>query len=354
MMTNNPEYILKVTDISNTYGTVPLLKNLDFSLNKGEILCLLGPSGSGKTTLLRILAGLEEEFSGNIEFQGQNLIPIPSHKRNIGMMFQDFALFPHLSVRQNVSFGLEMKRLPKDKQDRKVAEMLRLVGLEGFDDRRVDELSGGEKQRVALARSLAPEPDLLLLDEPLGSLDRILRNRLTQEIRAILKSLGVTAIFVTHDQEEAFGVSDKIGILHNGELQQFDTPEMIYRTPANSTVAAFLGFTNVIHAGSGQLETLFENYHCLSAQDNTSPEKSGLVLLRPDGVQLASQGDEQSSPLLGGRVKCRIFQGASYRLDLVSKSYHFSFNLPLHPQPPGEGEEILLLLHPEALIQLDK
>ena len=222
-MNNNLHHqaILDIQNISNTYGEKPLLQNVRFSLLAGEILCLLGPSGSGKTTLLRLIAGLEQDYSGKIIFDGRDIQPIPSHKRGFGMMFQEYALFPHKNVTENISFGLEMQNMPKTQRELQIDKMLELVGLTGFGNRKIDELSGGERQRVALARSLAPEPPLLLLDEPLGSLDRTLRERLTIEIRTILKQLGVTAMFVTHDQNEAFGVQIKLQFFRMGSSSNF-------------------------------------------------------------------------------------------------------------------------------------
>ena len=245
-MSQNDKHILEVHDLCSRYQGTPLLQNIGFSLVPGEILCLLGPSGSGKTTLLRLIAGLDQEYSGTIIFSGKEISTVAPHKRNFGMMFQEYALFPHKNVLENIAFGLEMQGCRPAERQQRVAAMLQLVGLQELGHRRIDELSGGERQRVALARSLAPEPQLLLLDEPLGSLDRTLRDRLTGEIRSILKKLGVTAIFVTHDQAEAFSIADKIAVLHNGILQQFDTPEVLYRQPRNTTVAAFLGFTNLL------------------------------------------------------------------------------------------------------------
>ena len=243
---NNSPAILAVKDICNQYEGTPLLRHVSFSMAQGEILCLLGPSGSGKTTLLKLIAGLEDRQSGSISFGGRDISGTPPYKRNFGMMFQDYALFPHKNVAQNIAFGLEMQKCSATEQQYRIDRALSLVGLDGFETRRIDELSGGERQRVALARSLAPEPRLLLLDEPLGSLDRALRDRLTGEIRTILKKLGVTAIFVTHDQAEAFSIGDRVGVLHQGRLQQIDTPETLYRRPGNITVARFLGFKNLL------------------------------------------------------------------------------------------------------------
>lgn len=354
--------ILEVRNLTNHYSGKPLLQDVSFCLIKGEILCLLGPSGSGKTTLLRLIAGLENGESGTILYHGKDIRPTPPHKRKIGMMFQEYALFPHKTVWQNIAFGLEMQNVSGQDQDAKINDMLALVGLLGFGDRKISELSGGERQRVALARSLAPEPDLLLLDEPLGSLDRTLRDRLTIEIRAILKTLGVTAIFVTHDQAEAFSVADKVAILRNGKLQQFATPETIYRSPANRSVAGFLGFTNFIKGkidGNGYfisdidgLASIEKNYAGNDSNQFTIGDAT--LLLRPDGAQIPPPGtDVKSGYCVTGKVVHSRFQGASYRLTIYVQGQTLIFDLPIDPRPPLEGENILLQLHPLSLVILE-
>ncbi len=355
-MSEHADHILLVKNLCNCYEGTPLLQDIGFALQQGEILCLLGPSGSGKTTLLRLIAGLEKEDSGSIVFRGRDISTIPPHKRNFGMMFQEYALFPHKNVRQNIAFGLEMQHCRPDELLHRVDAMLDLVGLQGLGHRRINELSGGERQRVALARSLAPEPQLLLLDEPLGSLDRTLRDRLTGEIRCILKKLGVTAIFVTHDQAEAFSVADKIAVLHNGVLQQFGTPESLYRRPRNATVAAFLGFTNLI---TGSLDAAAV-YHCplgrLALESQTThPGATVTLLIRPEGSQMITPPAVTEPPglVLSGTVTNRLFQGGSYRVTLQCADNFLTFDLPIDPPPPEVGMGIHLAVNPAALILID-
>ena len=220
---------LEVTHVSKSYPGLPVLKEASFAVAEGEIVCLLGPSGCGKTTLLRVVAGLETPDTGRVTFAGNDLATIPVHQRAFGFMFQDYALFPHRDVLGNVAFGLRMQGTPAAKITERVREALALVGLSGFERRRVIELSGGEMQRVALARSLAPRPQLLMLDEPLGALDRALREQLMNDLRGILKRIGLTALYVTHDQSEAFAIADRVLIMRDGqivkELERSEIPD---------------------------------------------------------------------------------------------------------------------------------
>jgi ABC-type Fe3+/spermidine/putrescine transport system ATPase subunit len=354
-MTKQRPKLLEVSKITYHFEGIPLLQEVSFGLEKGEILCLLGPSGSGKTTLLRLLAGLEKADSGTVYFKGRDVQPIPPHKRNFGMMFQEYALFPHKSVFGNISFGLEMLQVPPHQRDKTVQKMLELVGLSGFERRKIDDLSGGERQRIALARSLAPEPQLLLLDEPLGSLDRTLRDRLAVEIRSILKTLGVTAVFVTHDQAEAFSVADKVAILDKGLLHQFDTPENLYRFPKNTNVAHFLGFTNLITQRDDleqPLQNLFDTFSQQKVRARSTV--SSTLLIRPDGARLHSDNCcPADCPILTGVVLHQRFQGNSYRITVKIAGVPLTFDLPIDPQPPLAGQMIELAVIPSALVLID-
>ncbi|MBT4073655.1 MAG: ABC transporter ATP-binding protein [Chloroflexi bacterium] len=238
--------ILELSDVYNSYGDTLVIDGVSLSADRGELVCLLGPSGCGKTTLLRLISGLEKLDSGTISFDGTDLDGVPPSARGFGLMFQDLALFPHMDVRGNVGFGLRMQRLSNDAISDRVDEMLNLVGLSSYGKRKIHELSGGERQRVALARSLAPAPKLLMLDEPLASLDRVLRESLQIQVRSILKEVGVTAIYVTHDKDEAFAIADTIVFMDRGSVAQTGPPETLFRSPANELIAHSLGLKNII------------------------------------------------------------------------------------------------------------
>jgi ABC-type Fe3+/spermidine/putrescine transport system ATPase subunit len=240
--------MLEVQHIFKTYEGKPLLNDISFTVDTGETVCLLGASGSGKSTLLRIIAGLEDADGGFVLFNGVGLTSTPAHLRDFGLVFQDYALFPHLNVSENVAFGLKMRRLPQNHIDERVASALEMVNLSVFGERRVTDLSGGEQQRVALARALATRPRLLMFDEPLGALDRALREDLLHELRTILHQTKIPAIYVTHDQEEAFTIADRVLILHDGVILREGTPAEVWANPRSAFVARFLGLGNVMDA----------------------------------------------------------------------------------------------------------
>ena len=233
--------IIEIKNVSKTYGDNTVLKNLSLNIRKNEFLTLLGPSGCGKTTTLKILAGFESGDSGKVLFNGEDISNLPPYKRQLNTVFQKYALFPHMNVYENIAFGLKIKKVSKNEIDKKVSEMLKLVALEGFEKRAIDSLSGGQQQRVAIARALVNEPKVLLLDEPLGALDLKLRKEMQSELKRIQQRLGITFIFVTHDQEEALSISDRIVLMNQGIVQQFDIPQNLYLEPANLFVAKFMG-----------------------------------------------------------------------------------------------------------------
>jgi len=238
--------MLELIDIAKSYEQKPLLRNISFKLREGEIICLLGASGSGKSTLLRMVAGLENPESGHILFNQIDLAQTPPHLRDFGLVFQDYGLFPHLNIFDNVAFGLKMRNIPLAQINSRVAEMMDLVNLQGFEKRKVTDLSGGEQQRVALARALAPQPRLLMFDEPLGALDKSLKEDLLNQLRMILRQTEIPAIYVTHDQDEAFTIADRILLLHDGKIIRDGAPEEVWANPNSVHAARMLGMGNIV------------------------------------------------------------------------------------------------------------
>jgi ABC-type Fe3+/spermidine/putrescine transport system ATPase subunit len=345
--------LLEIRDLRKSYPDGWMLHDVSFAVEEGENLCLLGPSGCGKTTLLRLIAGLETPDGGQVLVNGVDVTHVPPHLRGFGLMFQEYALFPHKDVFGNVAFGLQMQGLSRETVAARVAEVLALVGLAGFERRDVNQLSGGERQRVALARSLAPQPCLLMLDEPLGALDRALRERLMDELPGILRRAGATAITVTHDQEEAFAVADRVVLMQAGRVVQVGTPEGVYRRPVSAWAAHFLGLTNLLDASIlrlGQVETAIGTLQVKDRQSEIGDLGSKVqLLIRPDAARLGEVGPN----LLVGVVVERTFRGEYYRLDVRhAGGVELTFNFPADVALPGPGESITLSLAPGALMLL--
>jgi len=263
-MTQDSQPMLEIRQVSKNFGGLSAVKEVNLSINKGEIFALLGGSGCGKTTLLRMLAGFEIPSAGAIFIDGEDISQIPPHKRPVNMMFQSYALFPHMSVAQNVAFGLkqEKNKLSKPEIAKKVLELLTLVRMQDFAQRKPDQLSGGQRQRVALARSLAKKPKVLLLDEPMGALDKKLRSQMQLEVVDIIESVGVTCVMVTHDQEEAMTMANRISVMHDGEIMQVGTPSEIYEFPNSRHTAEFIGSVNIFDATVTQLEADYTRLSC--------------------------------------------------------------------------------------------
>ncbi len=247
--------MLELRNLVKSYEGKPLLRDISFTVAEGETVCLLGASGSGKSTILKMISGLEFPESGHILFNGIDLAQTPPHLRDFGLVFQDYGLFPHLNVFDNVAFGLKIRNLPTDKIQLRVAALLEQVNLTGFEKRKVTDLSGGEQQRIALARALAPQPRLLMFDEPLGALDRAMKEDLLNELRMILHKTKIPAIYVTHDQEEAITIADRILVLHEGIIIRDGTPDELWKDPQSAVVAKFLGIGNVIE---GEMKVIAE------------------------------------------------------------------------------------------------
>jgi thiamine transport system ATP-binding protein len=351
--------MLEVRQIFKTYEGKPLLDDISFQVDTGETVCLLGASGSGKSTLLRIIAGLEDADSGFVSFDGQDLTTIPAHRRDFGLVFQDYALFPHLNVSENVAFGLKMRRLPQREIIERVAGSLEMVDLDGFEKRQVTDLSGGEQQRVALARALATRPRLLMFDEPLGALDRTLREDLLNELRSILHHTNIPAIYVTHDQEEAFAIADRVLILHSGKIVRNGTPTEVWSHPKSAFVAGFLGLGKVFEGEVRNKAALPKNHqddvsHVEGAKGAEWEVESGFGELTIRCEHSHKKGERihllarplwaaNESNVIEGVVTDVIFQQDRFKVTLENGLYIYL------PNAPGVGERIEVRVKVECL-----
>ena len=317
--------------VTRHFGPVKAVDAVDLSIAEGAFFAMLGPSGSGKTTCLRLISGFEQPTSGQIRIFGEDVSAIPPHLRHVNTVFQDYALFPHLTVLDNVAYGLMVKGVARAQRHAKAEEMLSVVKLANYGSRKPGQLSGGQRQRVALARALVNEPKVLLLDEPLGALDLKLREAMQDELKALQKRLGITFIFVTHDQGEALSMADSLAVFHNGKIAQIGTPSQIYTQPATRFVADFVGSSNVLPPAVTQ---------ALGGPAKWSS-------LRPESLHLAAAGP------LAGTVKSHRYLGTGTRIALVTQGIEIAAFLPAGTEIPAEGAPVTLTFPPNALHIMD-
>ncbi|MGO1468975.1 MAG: spermidine/putrescine ABC transporter ATP-binding protein [Tissierella sp.] len=335
--------IIDLKNISKEYGGVTVLDNIDLSIKRNEFLTFLGPSGCGKTTTLRIIGGFEDPSEGSIIFDHKDITTLEAYKRQINTVFQKYALFPHMNIYDNIAFGLKIKKMNKANIDKKVKEMLRLVGLKGFETRSIDSLSGGQQQRIAIARALVNEPEVLLLDEPLGALDLKLRKEMQIELKNIQERVGITFIYVTHDQEEALTMSDTIVVMDEGKIQQIGSPVDIYNEPKNAFVAKFIGESNIID-GVMKEDFLVEFggkiFECVDKGFEKSEEID--VVIRPEDIDIVNLKNGK----LDGVVKSVIFKGVHYEMIVSSNGFEWMIHSTIMK---AEGTHIGMDIIPENI-----
>jgi iron(III) transport system ATP-binding protein len=322
---------IAIENVDLSYGPHHVLKDVSLAIKPGEFFAFLGPSGCGKTTLLRVIAGFNRPDRGRVLLQGEDISRLPPWKRDVGMVFQSYALWPHMSVRRNVAFGLEERRLPRAEIDRRVEEALELVGLRALGDRRPSQLSGGQQQRVAVARTVAVRPKVLLLDEPLSNLDAKLRVQVRRELRDLQQRLGLTTIFVTHDQEEANTICDRIAVMNDGVVQQVGTPMELYERPANLFVASFLGTANIVPGevvGSGA-DRVFRigDGVALPITAGAQVAPGAKLVFRPQDARIGPGGDGSS---LAGTITHREFLGSAVRYGVGVGPAELTVEVPFH------------------------
>ncbi|MET3924364.1 ABC transporter ATP-binding protein [Devosia sp. 2618] len=348
---------LNVQNLTKSFGTNTVVKGVSFSFDKGEFISLLGPSGCGKTTILRMIAGFENPTSGSIQVDGQDITHLKPNQRQLGMVFQAYALFPNLTVGDNIGFGLKIAGMPADQRRARVEEMLKLIGLPGFEKRYPYEMSGGQQQRVALARAIAPKPRLLLLDEPLSALDAKIRVSLREQIRAIQLDLGITTVFVTHDQEEALSISDRVVVMNAGNIEQLGSPHEIYNQPATRFVASFVGQlnnieVNVIDPATRSVSVDGQTITVANLPPDAKANATSLLTLRPevlsvgprDGNDITLTGTIADVTFLGSVIRLRVALGKN----VVSLD---TFNDQRTP-PPNRGEPVTISLASKDLLVL--
>lgn len=357
---NGMEHI-KIQNVSKFFGEAKAIDNVDFTINQGEFFTLLGPSGCGKTTLLRTLAGFYQQEEGDIFFDQANISNLPAHKRNIGMVFQNYAIFPHMSVFDNVAYGLKARKVKKDQIQIRVTEALEMVELAHLKDRSPSELSGGQQQRVALARAIVIHPGLLLMDEPLSNLDAKLRVKMREDIKHLQNSLNITTIYVTHDQEEALAVSDRIAVMKDGKVQQIGKPYEIYLTPSNKFVASFIGSTNFLKgmvSDSKDPENTALTVEGVEMTSRFRKAHSGEVLysVRPEQVRLHEASEVGKNGLTQGKILESTFLGqtVTYKIELASGTLidAYEHSVSFH-NLKSDGDIVAVNLNPDQSVIFD-
>ncbi len=326
--------IITIEDLSHSFGGKTVLKNINLSIGKGEFVTILGPSGCGKTTLMRLIAGFLKISEGKIAIAGKDITNTPPHLRPVNTVFQKYALFPHLNVFDNIAFGLNLKKLPEDEIRRKVKQVLKMVVMTDYEERDVDSLSGGQQQRVAIARAIVNQPEVLLLDEPLAALDLKMRKDMQMEIKAMHKKLGITFVYITHDQEEALTLSDTIVVMREGEIQQIGTPTEIYNEPANSFAADFIGESNILDGimlKDNLVEFAGHQFECVDI--GFAPNEAVEVVVRPEDIYIFEMNEKAQ---FSGQVTSSIFKGVHYEMMVTTpEGYEFMIQ-DYHSFEPGK------------------
>lgn len=342
-MTNAQKNILELKNITVSFDGEKILDNISLDISDKEFVTLLGPSGCGKTTTLRIIAGFLQQDSGDVFFDGEIINSLPANKRNVNTIFQRYALFPHLNVYENIAFGLKVKKVPKNEIKKRVSEMLKLVNLEGFEKRIISKLSGGQQQRVAIARAVINKPKILLLDEPLAALDLKLRKDMQTELKNIQKKLGITFIFVTHDQEEALSMSDKVVVMNEGKIQHIGTPKDIYNEPINAFVADFIGESNIIDGvmlDDFKVKIEGVELQCLDKGFNVNEAVD--VVIRPEDVDIV----HPEKGLITGEVTSVTFLGVHYEIIVDVNGFKWMIQTT---DESKVGDKVGLLIEPDAI-----